>query len=168
MLSLPLRSPVFRGTFAGLLATIPMTMILERMQRFLPTQERYALPPVGELANIVAEKVGLGPFKNTPPHQALTGVTQVGYGTATGAVYAAIEPRLPYPAWLTGMAYGFLVWVGNYLGWLPAFGILQPATRPARHQTPRRQMAVMIVAHLIWGAITGILVRSLNRRKFSL
>jgi putative membrane protein len=41
----------------------------------------------------------------------------------------------------------------SYLGLLPALGILRPAT-----EHPERRNALMIVAHLIWGSITGLIV----------
>jgi putative membrane protein len=44
------------------------------------------------------------------------------------------------------------VWAGSYLGLLPVLGILSPATR---HPTGRN--ALMIAAHIIWGATLGIL-----------
>jgi hypothetical protein len=162
MLALPTRSPVFRAALAGLLAILPTTLLLERLQqRLLPAHERYPVPPAGEIASALADKVGLGRSKSRPP--AFTDVSQIGYGTATGTLYAALEPRLPFPAWLSGMAYGFLVWVGSQRGWLPAFGLLPPATRP-----PRRQTMLLMVTHLIWGALTGVLVRSLQRQKLAL
>lgn len=162
MLSLPLRSPVFRAALAGLLAILPTTLLLEKVQqRFLPAHERYPVPPAGEIANALVDKVGLGRSKNHTP--AFTDVSQLGYGTATGTIYATIEPRLLVPAWLSGMFYGLLVWAGSSRGLLPAFGLLPPVAPQSR-----RQSFLMMFTHLIWGALTGVLVRSLHRQKLAL
>jgi putative membrane protein len=81
-----------------------------------------------------------------------------------GGVYALLADRfhqpirqIPLPpavrAASIGSLYGLLVWTASYLGWLPAVGILAPATRH-----PARRNALMIVAHLIWSATLGLLV----------
>ncbi|MCA1636528.1 MAG: hypothetical protein LC802_23280 [Acidobacteria bacterium] len=49
------------------------------------------------------------------------------------------------------------VWAGSYLGWLPAAGILRPAT-----EHPPRRTALMIAAHVVWGVAAGLVVESLT------
>jgi uncharacterized membrane protein YagU involved in acid resistance len=49
------------------------------------------------------------------------------------------------------------LWVGSYLGWLPAMDILPPAT-----QQPWRRNLVMIIAHMIWGVTLGETLRKLT------
>jgi putative membrane protein len=83
-----------------------------------------------------------------------------GYGTAVGALYVPLAdlPSGPWPA--KGMAFGLLVWIGSYLGWLPLTGLLSPATRH-----PAERNLLMIAAHLVWGSvIAGIIERARRKR----
>jgi hypothetical protein len=58
---------------------------------------------------------------------------------------------------LAGVGFGLAVWAVSYLGWLPAAGILSPAT-----EHPARRNALMIGAHVVWGATTGLAVGRLS------
>lgn len=87
----------------------------------------------------------------------LTIASHFGYGALFGAVYAMYEHHLPMPASLKGAASGVALWAGSYLGWLPAMGILPPATRH-----PWRRNLMMIMAHVIWGVTLGEGVRKLH------
>ena len=49
------------------------------------------------------------------------------------------------------------VWVASYLGLLPAMRILTPAT-----EHPARRNALMISAHVIWGACLGVLLERIK------
>jgi putative membrane protein len=53
---------------------------------------------------------------------------------------------------------GSLVWAGSYLGWLPALGLRQSATR----DYPSRNIQ-MIAAHLVWGAVAEALLDGIDR-----
>ena len=55
-----------------------------------------------------------------------------------------------------GVGFGVAVWAGSYLGWLPAAGIISPAT-----EHPPRRNALMIAAHVVWGAAAGMMVNKL-------
>ncbi|MCA1665862.1 MAG: DUF1440 domain-containing protein, partial [Thermomicrobia bacterium] len=70
-------------------------------------------------------------------------------------LFGVLHRRLPFrvPAALHGMVFGSLVWVTSYQGWIPALGIMPPASddRPDR---PR----VMFLAHLLYGALLGTVV----------
>jgi len=152
------------GAGAGFIATLPMSLFLLLAQRFLPWHERYPLPPFGEITNSLADKVGLGFTKNTPPHKAVTAVSHFGYGTAAGSLYASVSPNVPVAPWLSGMLFGLGLWFAGYMGWLPALRILPPANKQ-----PRERTIVMIVAHVVWGLFTGLLLQGLlgkrNARK---
>jgi uncharacterized membrane protein YagU involved in acid resistance len=71
-----------------------------------------------------------------------------------GAAIAAMNPDLKKK---TGAAAGLAVWLASYMGWIPAVGNLEPATRH-----PARRNALMIVAHLVWGASTSASIRELR------
>jgi hypothetical protein len=60
---------------------------------------------------------------------------------------------------LQGIACGLAVWTLSYLGWLPALGILRPAT-----EHPPRRTALMIAAHAVCGLVLGVLAEGLQRR----
>lgn len=51
---------------------------------------------------------------------------------------------------------GAAIWAGSYFGWVPALGILTPAS-----EHPRRRNALMIAAHIVWGATTALALREL-------
>ncbi len=78
-----------------------------------------------------------------------------GMGTTAGALYGLLARRQPFAGPLAGAGFGLAVWAGNYLGLLPALGILRPAT-----QHPPRRTALVIAAHLVWGVSIGALAGS--------
>lgn len=77
-----------------------------------------------------------------------TMVLHFAYGTIVGAVYAPLAAEAPGPPPLKGMAFGVLIWVLSYLGWLPMTGLLSSATRH-----PAERNGLMITAHLVWGTV---------------
>ncbi len=133
------------GGIAGFVGTMAMTSAMRRMHSRLPEKERYPLTP-REIIDSVGE----------PPNEAAKDITiaaHFGYGAATGALIAAANPRIG-PA--TGAMAGVAVWLASYMGWIPGVGILKPAT-----DHPPRRNAVMIAAHLVWGAATARAMREL-------
>jgi hypothetical protein len=136
------------GALAGLCATLVMTSAMERMHQRLPVGERYPLTP-REITESVAPLRG---------ERALTTATlyaHFAYGAATGAIYGAVAPR---GGVVSGMLFGIGVWLASYLGWIPALRILKPA---ADH--PPRRNALMLTAHMLWGASTALALRELTR-----
>ena len=90
--------------------------------------------------------------------EAVTWTSHLGYGAAAGAMYGAFADRVPVPPVASGVLWGLIVWSGSYLGWLPAAGIRESATR----QPPRRE-ALMIAAHVVFGAFLGLTYGALRR-----
>jgi uncharacterized membrane protein YagU involved in acid resistance len=129
------------GAIAGFVATVPMTATVRLLHRSLPQRERYPAPP-RELIDRTAEMTGARPSDDAT--RDLTIAAHYAYGAATGALTAVLLPRPTLPA---GAAAGVAVWAGSYLGWIPAVGLLEPAT-----EHPARRNGMMIAAHLIWGA----------------
>lgn len=150
-----------KGFAAGLVATLPMTLSMVAMHRQLTVQHRYPLPP-----RIITTRLlgGSGGSSKTVEHvdaselTALTMASHFAYGGACGALYAAAERFMPGPRPATGTLFGLAVWGGSYLVWLPALGILAPAT-----EHPRDRLALMIAAHVVWGASTGLALELLDR-----
>jgi hypothetical protein len=137
---------------AGCVATLPMTIAMEAMHGELPPEEQYPLPP-RTVALRAADRAGIEENLDEGERTGLTLVSHFGMGTAMGALYGPVSRFIPLPAPLAGAAFGLAVWAGNYLGILPALGLLSSATRH-----PRRRVGLMIAAHLVWGAAAGLVV----------
>ena len=140
---------LLRGAVAGCVATAPMTVVMTALHRLLPRREQYPLPP-SEIVEQIAHNVGVEQHIDPPQHVAVTLLGHFGYGTAVGAGYALVHKFLPFGKIANGIAYGLLVWTVSYLGLLPAAGLLKPAT-----EHPARRNALMIAAHVVWGAATA-------------
>jgi uncharacterized membrane protein YagU involved in acid resistance len=89
-----------------------------------------------------------------PTHTALTIVGHFGYGASVGALYGAFARR---PQISTAIVYGLAVWSISYLGWLPAIGLHQHASKE-----PQERNFLMVVAHVVWGLTLGLLLRRQN------
>ena len=139
------------GMLGGIVATGPMTVAMILLHRRLPIRERYPLPP-REITMKLARKSGVDDQLDASARSAVTMISHFAYGAATGTLYAtALDvERAPLSK---GAVFGLFVWVASYLGWLPATGILSPAT-----EHPARRNALMIAAHLVWGITLGAFV----------
>lgn len=149
------------GFVAGILATIPMTVLMVVLHRFLRVEERYPLPPRVIMSRLLGGHLGIAATVedvDATELQAMTLVSHFAYGGACGGSLAAIEHFVPLPRVVKGIVFGLVVWAVSYLAWLPAFGILPPATE----QPPRRN-AIMIAAHIVWGAAAGLVLDLLDR-----
>ncbi|WP_180283367.1 hypothetical protein [Azospirillum oleiclasticum] len=138
------------GAMAGCAATGPMTIAMSRLYHSLPEADRHALPP-----RLLTERI-LAPDGSARALPAgvradITLLAHYGYGALTGALYPAAARRLGLTPVLGGAAYGVAVWAASYLGWIPAVGLLTPATRHSA-----RRNGLMIAAHVVWGAATGL------------
>jgi hypothetical protein len=148
---------VLLGALAGLAATGPMTLAMKLMHEQLPRGEQCPLPP-RQVTEGSAEKAGLGGHLDEEKREAATWVSHFAYGAACGALYgAASGEKVDRHSLLAGVGFGLAVWAGSYLGWLPAAGILAPATE----HSPRRA-ALMVAAHVVWGATTGAVLGRLS------
>ena len=143
---------IFSGLAAGFAATIPMTLAMVWIWKRLPREEQYALPPQ-EIVTVFADKADLPVPITSGQHLAATGLSHFGFGAVTGAVYALYEDRLDAPPVVKGMAFALLVWGTSYLIVWPTLNVLKSAVRH-----PARRNAMMIAAHLAWGATLGPLV----------
>lgn len=137
------------GGIAGFVATMAMTAAMRRLHRRLPAKERYPLTP----REIVDQTL------DPPPSLApdLTLVAHFAYGAGCGALIAAASPRIGRVA---GAVAGGGIWLASYMGWIPAFGVLRPATGH-----PLRRDAVMLAAHFAWGWSTAEGIRELSEAR---
>jgi hypothetical protein len=146
------RQAALAGAVAGLAATAPMTAVMLILHRLLPRAQRYPLEPY-RITRRLANRLGLHRLAgDREARLAATTAAHFGYGAAAGALFPALRSWLPLPGVLAGAAYGLAVWAGSYLGLVPALGLLSPATRH-----PKQRNALMIAAHLVWGATVGLL-----------
>lgn len=136
------------GAAAGLAATAPMTVVMRLGFQRLPSHEKYPLPP-RQIVGVLGRAVGIWDQLSEPQKRDLIIAAHFSYGTAMGAGYGVLA-RGRFRNWWTGVGYGFAVWAGSYLGLLPSLGILDSAT-----EHPAERNALMIIAHLVWGAVLG-------------
>ena len=148
---LGLGSKLLIGGIAGFVGTMAMTAAMRRMHRRLPAGERYPLTP-REIIDSGAKQLG-HPLPDEPARDA-TLAAHFLYGALAGAAIAAMNPD---PRKKTGAAAGLAVWLASYMGWIPAVGTLEPATKH-----PARRNGLMIAAHLVWGASTAAAIRELR------
>lgn len=138
-----------RGGFAGFAATIPMTLFMLAVHRWLQSWQQYAVPPQ-RITDKVAWRLGLRKEMEPEQLRAAALVSHFTYGTGIGVCYALlIRPWLRTP--VAGIVYGVLVWAAGYIGWLPLMRILPPATKE-----PQGRNVMMIGAHVVYGGVLGL------------
>lgn len=136
------------GALAGLAGTTAMTACMWRLHRRLPETQRYPLPPREILQEVTGRRDGVGD---------LTTAAHFGFGALAGALLAAANvPARPAPMAAAGVG----IWAGSYLGWVPALGILKPASAH-----PLRRNALMAGVHLMWGAVAAVTLRELYQAR---
>jgi len=133
------------GGIAGFVATLAMTSAMRQFHRRLPARERYRLTPREIVDSALDPPASIAPDLTLALHFA--------YGAGCGALLAAFDPRIGR---FGGAMAGGAVWLTAYMGWIPAFGVLKPAT-----QHPLRRDALMIGAHFAWGWSTSEAMREL-------
>lgn len=87
------------------------------------------------------------------PATSTTLAAHFAYGALSGAMLAAMTRK---PTVAEGIVGGLSIWLGSYMGWIPAFGVLKPATRH-----PAGRNALMTVAHVVWGSAFALSQRDL-------
>ena len=135
-----------------------MTEWMRRGFCLLPENEQYSLPP-REITEKITELVDIKKELDDEDLTSLTYASHFSYGAAVGIGYGFMESKLSYPPVIKGIGYGIFVWSASYLGLLPALNILTPAT-----QHPKSRNALMIGAHIIWGASTATFFEMIRSR----
>jgi len=147
------------GAAVGTVATVPMTVFWEVMHGHLPGEPPRPLPP-REVAEALAVKAGVSRHMSETQMQWLALAAHFGYGAVTGAIFGAIAPRRLPSAIGAGMVFGLGVWTSSYLGWMPATGV----RHSPKYDLPART-GLIIASHLVWGAVSGLLM-SVGRRRY--
>lgn len=132
------------GALAGLSATMAMTTAMRHLWPLLEPRNRYPLPPREIISRLTTPSTESGARLSSV-------LAHFGFGAFAGALYASLPQRM------SGMLFGVAVWAGSYLGWLPALGILKPATR----HPPERNL-LMLAVHLVWGLTLAGSLRELE------
>jgi uncharacterized membrane protein YagU involved in acid resistance len=143
-------STIIRGAVAGAIATLAMSipMLLAGRLGVMGTQ-----PPEAIVQRTLGWTSRL-PWR-TAETDALSSAAHVGFGAAAGIGFALARQALPAASLPgAGIVYALGIWASAYLGWVPAMGILPRADR----DRPGRPI-VMIVAHIVYGVILGLLTR---------
>ncbi len=150
---------LFKGAAAGFVATAPMTLAMLVMHKLLPWPERYSLPPAQITTKAARKVTGLWQQPDRSQRLWLTLLTHFAFGAGAGAIYGLLagQKKLTLPPLVSGNGFGLIVWASSYLGWLPASKIL-----PHASDQPLRRNVLMIVAHLVWGSVTGWLFERFN------
>ena len=152
---------VLVGALGGLSATGPMTIAMILLHRCLPARQRYSLPP-REITVHLAKKAGVHRKLGPEARAALTLINHFGYGAMAATIYSMADARIPVSALVKGPIFGALVWIVSYFGFLPAVGILDPATKH-----PPSRNALMLATHLVWGLVVGVFIETLLSEKRS-
>ena len=145
-----------QGALAGFIATIPMTLFMLSTQRFLPKGQRYDLPPE-IITKELAERAHVRQHMSKAQILAATTASHFGYGATMGLLYSVLGRRLPLTASLKGTLFGFVIWVASYQALLPLLGF----SESSQGETTRRNL-MMIGAHVVWGAVTGLATEVLS------
>jgi hypothetical protein len=150
---------ILTGAIAGLVATVPMTAWMLLGKKRLSWRSQDALPPT-QITRRTLQQIDLHDDLSCEAEAALTAINHFAYGTGAGAVYGGLfAPQSAVSATASGVVYGLGVWGGSYLGWLPAAGLYR---RPSQDTSER--IALMIGAHIVWGASLGLTAYLLARR----
>jgi uncharacterized membrane protein YagU involved in acid resistance len=146
---------VIVGAAAGVVATVPMTIVMEELHRVMPGEHDGPLPP-REVTKGLYEAFGAD--VESIPEETLeqsTVAAHYAFGGTAGALFPLIAPQRLPAALAAGALYGMAVWTGSYLGLLPALGV----RHDARHDSTGRTV-MMLAAHVVWGATLALVLRS--------
>jgi uncharacterized membrane protein YagU involved in acid resistance len=148
---------IVSGAIAGFTATVPMTAAMVEMHKHLPPHEQYPLPPRLITENAL-ETIDAHDDLHEEDKTKLALGNHFAYGTAVGAIYAAgLKALGSKPTVANGVVFGLGLWAVSYQGFLPISGLFPPA-----HEQPARRNALMIAAHIVWGAALGSVLRGVN------
>jgi uncharacterized membrane protein YagU involved in acid resistance len=149
------------GIVAGAAATVPMTLVMAFLDKYVTAQSNRPVPPYEITMNAVRD-LNLAHVIDEPGERtALTTVAHFGFGAAMGGLYALMLPKQGLSTGLRGALYGAGVWAGNYVGALPALGLYRPP-----QWEPASRQAATIAAHLVWGPVMALMFEQLTPKDF--
>lgn len=143
-------STIQNGIWAGAIATAPMTLAMFEMQNRLPEEEKSPLPPA-TITFQALRKLGLHRELSAPRRVDATMISHFQYGIGCGVIYSLLRRSSQGSPLASGIAFGLGVWAFSYMVMLPAFGV-----RASAYKMPAKRNALMILAHVVWGATLGL------------
>lgn len=144
---------LLRGAAAGAVATAPMSAVMLGAGKLGLMGEQ---PPEAITKEAVAEATGTE--LEGAASDALASLAHLAFGAGSGVLHAALPKSDRVPAPVSGMALALTIWSASYQGWVPKFGALPHADRDRNDR-----VAVMIGAHLLFGAVLGSLEQRWSR-----
>src|SRR5438105_1259415 len=111
---------LIRGSIAGVIATIPMTIVIAagRAAGLLQT------PPPEQITARAEREAGVHPASlSDQSFHASWLAAHLGFGAGVGVVFSLVRGVLPGPRPAGGVIYGLLVWAATYAGVLPSLGL---------------------------------------------
>lgn len=153
-MSKPNAGDVILGAAAGVIATVPMTITMEQLHRLVPEERHGPLPP-REVTEGIYDQLEVKDEASEEQLEKSTLALHYAFGGSAGALFPLVAPRTLGASTTAGVLYGLTVWSASYLGLLPALGV----RHHARHDSAART-AIMIAAHVVWGAALGALLRA--------
>jgi hypothetical protein len=151
----PVLATATRGAVAGTGATVAMSALMLAAGKLGFHGEQ----PPEAIVEAALDAADVEVAERT--EHALASVAHLGFGASAGSVYAVLRrlTGVPGPEALHGVGWGLAVYGASYAGWIPALRILPP---PHRDRDDRQ--TEMVLAHLVYGAALGGLVRWLEGR----
>lgn len=142
------------GGIAGLLATLIMSVCMLAADVLGWMNEQ----PPKTITSRVARRAGM-PVSGASLDVA-TGFAHLGFGIVGGSAFSLIARRLPglLARVVVGVGYGLLIWATSYLAVLPRLDLMPGPAEGERRRTP-----VMLFAHVVYGAMLGILDYAMER-----
>lgn len=141
------------GALGGLAGALTMStlMLAARRARLMGR-----LPPERITQRVFFR--GLRQIPRQREKNALAALLHIGFGVAGGTLFGLARRRVLSQFNLlalstVGTAYGSLIWLVSYMGWVPVLDLLPPA-----HKDRTDRQIVMLVAHWIYGATLGVVV----------
>jgi hypothetical protein len=138
------------GAAAGVAATAVMSLVMYAAQQ----AGLVAKQPPAHLTDSMLEAAGVPP-ESEPARRAADTLAHLAFGGAAGALYgltrraaSGILPTVP-----GGVAWGLLVWLVSYGGWVPALRIMPPPPDDSRG----RQLT-LLAGHVAYGGTLGALL----------
>ncbi|HET8910038.1 MAG TPA: hypothetical protein VFN23_01155 [Ktedonobacteraceae bacterium] len=151
-----------RGAMLGAAATVPMTAFMIAAYRFLAEEQRAALPGKLVVDDMLAQdrehangQSNLNVSLNDGQKLSAALTSHFAFGASMGSLYSGVAGRWPLnkmPGVLKGGMFGAGVWGAGYLGWVPGMKIA-----PSAGEDTVQHNALMVAAHIVWGATLGIL-----------
>jgi hypothetical protein len=138
-----------KGLLAGIVATVPMTVVMDVGRRTGLLRRQ----PPEEIADRLLTSSGVT-RATREQRQGVAGLLHLATGATLGAIFAA----LPQPSGLThriglGATYGLGIYTLNYAGLAPMAHLMPPPSQ----DRPGRQITTF-AAHLVFGATLGCLL----------